>query len=137
MDGAVVPLVERAGGPAALRALLEDFYRRVLADRMIGFFFRDADPERLVEKELELALACLGAEVPYTGRPLREAHAAHPIQGGQFMRRLQLLQETLADHGLPEEVREVWIRHTLLLRPEITADDPDQCDPRGKPGHPG
>lgn len=137
MNEPPVSLVERAGGPAGLRRVLEDFYGRVLADRMIGFFFKGTDPERLVAKELELALAFLGDPVPYTGKPLRQAHARHPIQGGQFMRRLQLLKETLADHGLPAEVCEAWVRHTLELRPQITADTPDQCEPRGKPGHPG
>lgn len=130
-------LIERAGGPAGLRALLVDFYERVFADRMIGFFFKGADQDRLVEKELELALRFLGADVPYTGLPLRELHARHPIQGGQFMRRLQLLKETLRDHGAPEDVCEAWVRHTLELRPEITTDALDECDPRGKPGHPG
>ncbi len=130
------PLVERAGGPETLRGVLEDFYRRVLADRMIGFFFAGADPRRLVEKELELVLQALGDGSPYTGRPLAELHARHPIQGGQFMRRLKLLEETLVDHAVPPEVAEPWLRHNRELRAQITPDLPEQCEPRGKPGYP-
>jgi hemoglobin len=122
-------LLALAGGVPALRAVIEDFYARVFADAMIGFFFRSADRARLVEKELELALALLGADVPYTGRPLREVHARHPIQGGHFDRRLQILRETLADHRLPRAVCEAWVRHTERLRPEITADRPGECRP--------
>jgi len=124
-----VPLHVQAGGEPALRAVLEDFYDRVFADVMIGFLFRGKDRERLVQKELELALELLGAPVEYTGLPLREVHARHRIFGGQFSRRLQLLKETLADHGVPEPVREAWIRHTLELRPLVTSDAPDECRP--------
>jgi len=119
----------RAGGPEKLRALLEDFYDRVFADAMIGFFFQGKDKARLVEKELELALGFLGADVPYTGRPIREAHAAHRIMGGQFGRRLQILKETMADHGLPEDVQRAWVEHTEALRSLVTRDAAGECRP--------
>lgn len=123
------PLYLQAGGEAALRALIVDFYERVLADAMIGFHFRNADPERLVQKELELALQLLGAPVRYSGKPLREAHAPHPIFGGQFMRRLQILKDCMEDHGLPQAVREAWEQHTLELRPLITDNATTECRP--------
>ena len=122
-------LLRRAGGEAGLRALLRDFYERVFADVMIGFFFRGKDFERLVEKELELVLELLGAEGAYTGRPIDEVHAAHRIMGGQFDRRLQILREAMADHGVPQELRERWIEHNAGLRAEVTADRPGECRP--------
>lgn len=122
-----LPLHELAGGEAGLRPLIEDFYDRVLVDVMIGFHFRGKDRERLVQKELELALSLLGAEVDYTGMPLREAHAPHPILGGQFDRRTQLLRETMADHQLPEPVQRAWLEHTERLRSLITGDGQGEC----------
>lgn len=122
-------LCERAGGEAGLRALLEDFYGRVFADTMIGFFFRDADRGRLVEKELELALRMLGSARPYTGRPIAAVHAPHRIFGGQFDRRLQILRETLADHDVPEEVRERWITESEEMRALVTRDAAGECRP--------
>lgn len=119
----------RAGGAATLRVVLEDFYDRVFADAMIGFFFKGKDKARLVEKELELALAFLGADVDYTGRPLREAHAPHRIMGGQFGRRLQLLKETMRDHGLPDDVQAAWVEHTERLRPLVTPNAAGECRP--------
>ena len=123
-------LVELAGGRDKLRVVLEDFYDRVFDDAMIGFFFKGKSKARLVEKELELSLGFLGESVPYTGRPLREAHSAHRIMGGQFGRRLQILKETMADHGLPDEVKTAWVEHTEALLAEITADAIDECNPR-------
>jgi hypothetical protein len=55
--------------------------------------------------------------------------------GGQFMRRMQILRETLEDFNIPEEVRSAWLAHTESLRPLITRDAGSDCDPylaRGK-----
>jgi len=97
---------------------------------MIGYLFRAADRERVKAKEYEFAARHLGAPEAYTGRPLKEAHRAHRITGGQFMRRLQILKETLAAFQVPPEVSEQWIAHTLSLQAEITDNALDQCDPR-------
>jgi len=116
-------------GEAKLRAVLADFYDRVFADVMIGFLFQGKDRAHLVEREYELTAKLLGAPgVTYRGLPMRTAHGKHTIFGGQFERRLQILKETLEDHGVDPEVRRVWIEHTLALRPQITHDRGSECE---------
>jgi hemoglobin len=126
-------LFDRIGGDA-LRAVLRDFYDRVFADAMIGFMFARVDRVRLVDKEWELVAALLGAPgVTYTGRPMRTAHAAHTIFGGQFERRLQILRETLRDHRVDDDVQRAWIDHVQALRAQVTRDRGSECeDPGGK-----
>lgn len=122
------PLYERAGGAGAVRAVLADFYDAVFADLMIGFLFKGIDKQRLIERELELTLAALGADVRYGGAALRTVHARHPILGGHFMRRRKLLADAIARHGLPDDVRDAWLAHTDALKAEITPDRGDECD---------
>jgi truncated hemoglobin YjbI len=122
-------LFDELGGEPALRAIVNEFVDRIFDDAMIGFFFRNADRKRVKEKEYEFAARHLGAAVPYTGKPLPDAHAPHRIMGGQFNRRLQVLKETLDEFHAPARVREHWIRHTELLRPLITGDAGTACDP--------
>lgn len=115
-------------GPAALRAVISDFYSRVFPDVMIGFMFQGKDRQHLIDREYELTAALLGAPgVTYTGRPMRVAHAQHTIFGGQFERRLQLLRETLRDHGVDALVQQAWIDHQLALRGQITRDRGSEC----------
>jgi truncated hemoglobin YjbI len=95
---------------------------------MIGFFFRNVDRQNLKHREYEFSARHLGAPVKYRGRPLAEVHAKHPIMGGQFMRRLTILKETLAEFGVPEHIREHWIAHTESLRPLITRDPAGECN---------
>lgn len=121
-------LFDRIGGDA-LRRVLEDFYERVFADPMIGFLFEGKNKQRLVQKEWEMTARLLGAtEIRYTGRPMPQAHAQSPILGGHFERRRQILEDTLADHGVDAEVRAAWLDHTRALRPQVTADRGADCD---------
>lgn len=115
-------------GETALRAVIADFYDRVFADVMIGFMFQGKDKQHLIDREYELTARMLGAShVAYTGRPMRAAHAAHTIFGGHFERRLQILRETWADHGVGPEVQQAWTDHTLALRDQITRDRGSEC----------
>lgn len=122
-------LYEELGGEARLRQIIDTFIDRVFEDRMIGFFFRNADKNRIKEMEFQLSARFLGADIEYQGKPLGEVHAKHPIMGGQFARRLQILRETLEFYQLSEPIRDAWIRHTESLRPLITRDAGSDCDP--------
>ncbi len=122
-------LYEQLGGEAKLRQIMDTFIDRVFEDKMIGFFFRNADRKRIKEMEFQLTARFLGVDVEYEGRPLDEVHAKHPIMGGQFARRLQILRETLEHYAVPKHIRDVWIEHTESLRPLITRDAGSDCDP--------
>jgi hemoglobin len=114
-------------GAEPLRRVIADFYDRVFADVMIGFMFAGKDKARLVQLEWELAARMLGGAVAYTGRPMRTAHANVPVFGGHFARRLQILRETMRDHGVPEDVQQIWLEHSEALRSQITKDKGSEC----------
>jgi hemoglobin len=120
---------ERLGGELRLREIVNTFIERVIADRMIGFFFRKADKQRIKEMEYQLAASFLGAGTEYTGRPLAQAHAKHPIMGGHFARRRQILKETLESFNVAEDIKDAWLKHTDDLRPLITGQSGSGCDP--------
>jgi hemoglobin len=130
-------LFEQLGGEPKLRIVIDRFIDRLFDDPMIGFFFRNADRARIKQKEYEFAAAHLGAAVQYTGKPIGQAHAAHPIMGGQFARRREILKQTLNEADVPDQVVKHWLAHTDRLRPVITRDAPGHCDdgpaPAAKP----
>ncbi len=121
-------MFDELGGEPRLRAIIDTFVDRIFDDTMIGFFFRKADASRIKAKEYEFAAAHLGADVAYTGRDLVAAHAAHPIMGGQFMRRKRILNETLEEFGVPAHIRDHWMAHTESLRSQVTRDAGGDCD---------
>lgn len=130
-------------GEVKLRAVIADFYDRIFRDVMIGFMFQGKDKQHLIDREYEMAAKMLGAShVEYTGRPMRTAHAAHTIFGGHFERRLQILREAMAAHGVDAEVQREWIEHTQALREQVTRDKGSECattvesQPRSVPDKP-
>lgn len=125
----MTPLIEQAGGIEGMRRMVRTFYDMVFTDMMISFFFRNSDKERLIQKETELLCRAIGdTSIPYTGKPLREAHAAHPIMGGHFERRLQLMRDAMQAHSLPAAVQAAIVEHTEALRPLVTDDAGSECD---------
>lgn len=122
-------LFDAVGGRTVLSAIIERFVDRLFDDIMIGYLFRAAQREHVKAKEYEFAARHLGAPIEYSGRPLADAHRAHRITGGQFMRRLQILKETLAEFQVPANVSDHWLSHTLSLQAQITNNALDECDP--------
>ena len=122
-------LFEQLGGETKLREIIDTFINRVFEDRMIGFFFRDANRARIKEMEYQLMANFLGAGIEYQGQPLDKAHAKHPIMGGHFARRRQILKETLESHCVPEKIKNAWLEHTDALRPLITPQNSSDCAP--------
>jgi hemoglobin len=118
---------EQIGGHQSLQTIVDDFVQRVTSDIMIGFFFRAIDKERLKALETDFAAAHLGGPAHYKGRPLSVAHGPHRIMGGQFNRRLKILEQTLRDHKVDSSVIELWLAHNEELRAHITRDARDEC----------
>jgi len=122
-------LFEKIGGESRLRLIISAFIDRVFEDRMIGFFFRNADRQRIKELEYQLAAEFLGAGIEYRGRPLGKVHANHPIMGGHFARRRQIFKETLEFYQVDESIKAALLNHTDSLRPLITPEASSNCDP--------
>jgi hemoglobin len=122
-------LFEQLGGEQQLRLIINAFIDSVFDDRMIGFFFHKADRQRIKDMEYQLAAHFLGAQVEYQGRPLDQVHAKHPIMGGHFARRRQILKETLDLYHVPDPIKQAWLAHTDALRPLITPQKDSECDP--------
>ncbi len=120
--------LDRLGGEEGLRRIVADFIGRVTNDLMIGFHFREVDRDKLIRLEFEFARAHLGGPQEYSGRPLRAAHARHRIMGGQFNRRLRILQQTLDDHEVPDDIQSAWLDHNERLRSHITSDSKTECN---------
>lgn len=120
-----ISLFAQLGGSAVLQPAVDDFVERLVCDPMIGFHFKDVDPDRLKLLEFQFMARALGADIAYEGRPMRQAHASRTIFGGQFARRQTLLKNTLLAHGLDAAIVAELLAHNEKLRPAVL-NLPDQ-----------
>ncbi len=123
----VVSHFEELGGEAGLRAIIDEFVDRIFDDPMIGFFFARVSRERIKKFEYQHAAEHLGAGVTYEGRSLTAAHRGHRIMGGQFLRRKEILRQTLSRHEAPPHVIDAWMAHLESLRHLVTKDAGSEC----------
>ncbi len=88
-------LYDRIGGEAAIVALVDDFYERVLGDAKLAPFFEHTDTDKLRRMQREFFAAALDGPIKYSGRPLAYVHQGRGIKPSHIGRFVGHLIETL------------------------------------------
>ncbi|MEW1587972.1 group 1 truncated hemoglobin [Micromonospora vinacea] len=95
---------DRIGGASSVKAAVELFYDKVLADPELAGYFADVD---MAGQRRHLALmltVVLGGPNEYTGRGLDEAHQPLNITVGHYAKVGEYLTATLAELGVPADI---------------------------------
>jgi methyl-accepting chemotaxis protein len=101
-------LYERLGGKAAVAAVIEAFYQRVLADAALKPFFDGVEMRRLKSQQVDFFVQALGGPAIYRGPGMRQAHAHLAIEQRHFERVAEHLAATLRALGADDDsVQEV------------------------------
>jgi hemoglobin len=95
---------EAVGGGAAVSAVVNDFYDRVLDDPQLAPYFEDVDMARLKRHQVLLVTKVLGGPDNYTGRPLDEAHEGLGITSDDFNAVVGHLAGAMKDAGVPDDI---------------------------------
>jgi hemoglobin len=95
-------IYDSIGGAPAVRAAVDDFYARLLADRQLAAFFTGTDLQRLKVHQRAFIAAAIGGPEIFTGRELAFAHAGLGIGDGDFDAVVGHLVGTLTALGVPE-----------------------------------
>jgi len=115
-------LYDDIGGAAGVRAALNAFYARVLADETLSPFFLGVDIERLKQIQAGFFAMALGGPGPYTGRSLHEAHRRTRRRGADdevFDHFLRVFKGVLVDLRIPEGKIAEWLSVFEGARGEI------------------
>ncbi|MGN9811744.1 group I truncated hemoglobin [Micromonospora sp. BQ11] len=95
---------QRIGGAGSVKAAVELFYDKVLADPELAGYFSDVD---MVGQRRHLALmltVVLGGPNEYTGRGLAEAHQPLNIPLEHYVKVGEHLTATLTELGVPADI---------------------------------
>jgi hemoglobin len=105
-------LYDDVGGAPAVRAIIDAFYPRVLADVTLSAFFLGVDIERLKKTQEAFFAMALGGPSAYTGRTLHDAHARTRQRGANdevFDHFVAVFKGVLLDRGVPEGRIGEWL----------------------------
>ncbi|MDG3010613.1 group 1 truncated hemoglobin [Rhodococcus sp. D2-41] len=101
-------IYEEIGGAEALTCVVDDFYKRVLADARLAGYFRRTDLDRLKRSQVAFFTAALGGPQGYTGLSMADAHRGRHIGRRQFDRAVGHLADALDAAGVvPDTVTAV------------------------------
>jgi chemotaxis protein histidine kinase CheA/CheY-like chemotaxis protein len=119
-------LYERAGGARAIKAVVDRFYAKVLADDSLKPFFDNVDLGSLKGNQRDFIAMALGGPDNYTGADLRSAHqhlVAQGLNDRHFDRVAQLLSDTLGELGVDAGLQGEIMAVVATTRDEILGRD--------------
>jgi hemoglobin len=96
-------LYERIGGAPAVKAAVDIFYGKVLADERIAHFFEGVDMQRQIGKQRAFLVMAFGGPNTYTGDDMRRGHAhlvARGLNDSHFDAVVENLAATLSELGV-------------------------------------
>ena len=96
-------LYEKMGGESAIKEIVDDFYRDVLADEIVSHFFDHTDMEKQRRHQTAFISYALGGTKQYSGRSMEKAHAGLNLQPEHFDAIVKHLGDALAAHGVSPE----------------------------------
>jgi hemoglobin len=95
---------DAVGGGPAIAAVVDLFYRNVLADPQLSGYFADTDLARLKRHQVQLVSQVMGGPVTYDGPALADAHQGRGITGDDFGRVVVHLVSALEAHQVPTDI---------------------------------
>ena len=116
-----IPLFEKYGGLRTLRAVIIDFYDRVLDSDVVGHFFEDVDIAKLIDHQTKFFTAILGGPAEFADQRLAAAHRHLDVTHTHFDEIIGILTDTLTDAGFVQSdlnitLSAVEARRSLIVR---------------------
>lgn len=97
-------IYQRYGGFPAVRKVVSDFYERALDSELLAHHFENVDMARLIDHQTRFISFLTGGPVAaYTDEHLERVHKRLNISLESFCEMVEVLTETLEDHGFERE----------------------------------
>lgn len=112
-------IFERIGGDAAVEAVVEIFYAKVLGDPELKDYFADTDIDRLKKHQARFVGMALGSTRPYSGRSMGKAHEGLAITSDHFDLVVGHLAASLTEAGVDDETIGAIAGKLLPLKGDI------------------
>lgn len=112
-------LYAKLGGKAAIDAVVDEFYEKVLADPELAPFFVKTNMTWLKQRQVQFFTQALGGPAIYRGRPMGSAHEHLPIEGRHFAHVVKHLVDALKSLRVPKNLIDEVAAIVAPLKGEI------------------
>lgn len=94
-------LYQAFGGQPGLARLMDDFMVRLLADKRMNPFFKDADQKEVKAQLVAQFCQVSGGPCRHSGPDMKKAHDGMDITRGDFNALVEVLQQSMEAQGIP------------------------------------
>ncbi len=123
-------LYERLGGKNAIVSVVDDFVARVADDSRINGKFGRSDIPRLKSMLVDQVCEATGGPCTYTGREMKDAHAAMGVTTGEFGALVGDLVATLDQFSVPKAEQDELLGLLAPMEDDIVeVDSPETGTP--------
>lgn len=123
-------LFDLVGGRPVLERVHKLFYDKIYAHPWLKQFFADIDQKTIEDQQTDFMISNMGGGKIYSGALPKNAHRHMFVNNELFDLRQVLLQESLLESGVHEDLAERWLRIDEAFRKSIVKEDPSQCEKR-------
>lgn len=103
-------LYDAIGGLPTLQRVHKLFYDKVYAHDWLGQFFAGHSQQAIEDRQTSFMAEKMGGPDPYLGKEIRMVHEAMYIDRELFELRHELLDASIREAGVPDDLRERWLR---------------------------
>ncbi len=107
------------GGKAGIRAVMDDFVPRLIADPRTAPFFKTVNRENLTAQLTEQLCQEAGGPCSYQGAPMKLVHQDLEIQRRDFNALVEILQQAMDARGIPFAAQNGMLARLAPMHREI------------------
>ena len=103
-------MFDAVGGLPILQRVHKIFYDKVYAHPWLKLFFEGHSQVAIENRQTTFMAMKMGGDVVYMGKDIKTAHETMYITPELFEIRRQLLDESIREAGVADELRERWLK---------------------------
>lgn len=112
-------LYQAFGGQSGLVRLMDDLMVRLLADKRMNAFFKDADQKHVKEQLVVQFCQVAGGPCRLSGPDMKKAHEGMDITRGDFNALVEVLQLSMDAQGIPFSVQNRMLAQLAPMHRDI------------------
>jgi hemoglobin len=119
-------LFDAIGGLPTLQKVHKIFYDKVYAHPWLGQFFIGHDQSAIENRQTSFMAEKMGGDVVYMGKDPKTSHETMYITQELFDLRSALLDESIREGGVADDLRERWLRIDGAFSKAIIKESKDE-----------
>ena len=112
-------LFDQLGGQQGIEQIVDDFYKRIMADNTLNHFFANTDMDKQRRHQAALFSQMFDGPNQYTGRQMEKVHTGMNLQQPHFDAIVKHLRESLAQGGVSSDDTEAAVARVGSLKDAI------------------